>query len=423
MVSFAERSFFLLYSLVWKMAIPLLKFNHRLSLGYNQRVLNYDAPEADIWIQAASAGEAYLAGELIKKLQPGYPIQILLTTHTSQGMEIFAEIEKMHRLEPSNTSVCSAYFPFDMPLIMKKAVLKINPKVMILLETEIWPGLFSAVKAHGCKLLIINGRLKQKSLNRYRIWPSLWKRLAPDNILAMSEKNEVRYQKLFGKKIVGRMSNIKFDRFKPEALETIRENPLKRILPEKLPFIVLGSVRQEEELLIENIINDIHARQPHAVIGLFPRHMHRIQHWQKRLTHLSLPWQLKSETDAPVSSGTIVLWDAFGELQSAYALSNAVFVGGSLARLGGQNFLEPLIYGVVPVIGPSWENFAWVGQDIVMENLLHIRPDWQGVSDMLIKSLTDSTPRSKISESAQIYVKARQGGTEQACRLIFEALE
>ena len=141
------------------------------------------------------------------------------------------------------------------------------------------------------------------------------------------------------------------------------------------------------------------------------------------MNQLSLSWVLKSETDTPVPAGTIIVWDTFGELQKAYALSNAVFVGGSLAPLGGQNFLEPLIHGVVPVIGPSWENFAWVGKDIIRENLLQVKSDWKGVSDTLVKNLTDPPPRSKISRSALQYVKARQGGTEQACRLINDSLE
>jgi len=418
MSSSAEKAFFLLYTLVWKIALPFLKFNHRLCIGYNERILKYTVPRADIWIQAASAGEAFLAEELVKRLRPGNPIKILLTTNTRQGMEIFEKIEKAPFLINSNISICSAYFPFDMPRLMIDAVSKINPRVMILLETEIWPGLLSAVKAHECKLIIINGRLKQKNLNRYGIWPSLWKNLAPDSILAMSEKNVNRYKTLFGKAIVDSMKNIKFDRLNPEAFNSIRENALTDILPENRLFVVLGSVRQEEEPLIEKIIKDIHVRKPNAVIGLFPRHMHRIKHWQKRLTQLSLPWLLKSETDAPVPAGTIIVWDTFGELQTAYALANAVFVGGSLAPLGGQNFLEPLIYGVVPVIGPSWENFAWVGERIVKENLLSVESDWKGVSDKLIKNLTDPIPRSRISRSAVQYVKDRQGGAEQACRLI-----
>ncbi len=420
MISVTEKLFFSIYSLIWKAAIPFLKFNKRLLSGYEQRILKIPPPKAEIWIQAASAGETYLATELVKNLQTTHPVKILLTTNTSQGMAI---LEKVKTRSPSGKNISCAYFPFDDPIIMKNAVRRINPKVMVLLETEIWPGLLSALKKHGCKTLIINGRLKQKNLKKYRIWPSLWKRLAPDKILAISPKDETRYKKLFGNNIVGNMNNIKFDRFKPIYIENNDKHLFGNLIPDNSTFIVLGSIRQEEEILIEKIIKDISVKKPCAVIGLFPRHMHRIDTWKQRLTQLSLKWVLKSKATAPVSPGTILLWDTFGELQKAYSISDAVFVGGSLAPLGGQNFLEPLIYGVVPVIGPSWENFLWIGQDIIKKGLLRTGSDWREVSDLLIKNMASEKSQIKTAQSALDYVTTRQGGTRKACRLINDFLK
>jgi 3-deoxy-D-manno-octulosonic-acid transferase len=385
-------------------------------------MIRYNIPQADIWIQAASAGESYLASAVLKKLKPSYPVNVLLTTNTSQGMEINEKTARNIASLNREMSIYAAYFPFDSPSIMKTAVQKINPKLMVLLETEIWPGHLAALKQHRCKILIINGRLKQKSLDKYLIWPSFWKRYAPDRILAMSENDASRFKMLFGNERVGIMPNIKFDRFESEYFINTNENPLKNIFPENTSFLVLGSVRQEEEPFIEKIINDVLSRQPDMIIGLFPRHMHRIKHWQETLVHLPFPWKLRSETKHTISPGTVVLWDTFGELTQAYILAKAVFVGGSLAPLGGQNFLEPLMYGVVPVIGPSWENFAWVGKEIIYKNLLQIGADWKEVSDMLIKNLISNPPRETISESALSYVRERKGGTEQACDLIHDFL-
>ena len=109
-------------------------------------------------------------------------------------------------------------------------------------------------------------------------------------------------------------------------------------------------------------------------------------------------------------------------LHSAYKLSKGAFVGGSLAPLGGQNFLEALTCGVMPVIGPSWENFAWVGREIVEQGLVHVAADWKEVADFLVESLEKSLPREKIRESALTYVQDRQGGTTQSCRLVAELL-
>ncbi len=420
--SLIDKIAFLLYNLAWKIAIPLLRYNNRLAFGFDQRMLKYNVPRADIWIQAASAGESYLASEVLKKLKSKYPVSILLTTNTSQGMEINEKTVRDIASIGGEISIYSAYFPFDSPSIMKSAVQKIDPKLMVLLETEIWPGHLSALKQHRCKIVVINGRLKQKSLDKYIIWPSFWKRYAPDRILAMSESDASRFKILFGNERVSIMPNIKFDRFQSESVINPTENPLRNILPENTPFLVLGSVRQEEEPFVEKIIYDLLSRQPDMIIGLFPRHMHRIKHWRKTLVKMPFSWGLKSETKDTVSPGTVILWDTFGELTQAYILAKAVFVGGSLAPLGGQNFLEPLMYGVVPVIGPSWENFAWVGREIIHQHLLQIGADWKEVSDILIQNLMSDPSRKRVSESALNYVKERRGGTEQACDLIHEFL-
>jgi 3-deoxy-D-manno-octulosonic-acid transferase len=185
---------------------------------------------------------------------------------------------------------------------------------------------------------------------------------------------------------------------------------------------VLGSVRREEEPVVKRIIVDIHRRRPKTIIGLFPRHMHRIKYWKKALERLTIPWTLRSKTEEHVPYGTVILWDTFGELALAYQLSNAAFVGGSLAPLGGQNFLEALTCGVVPVIGPSWENFAWVGQEIVEQGLVRSVADWKEVADALVHGMKRSLPHEKVRQAALRYVKDRQGGTIRACRLVAEFL-
>ena len=98
-------------------------------------------------------------------------------------------------------------------------------------------------------------------------------------------------------------------------------------------------------------------------------------------------------------------------------------MGGSLKPLGGQNFLEPLTAGVVPVIGPSWENFKWVGDEIVEKSLVRIAKDWKDVAKMLNESLTNPDSRKKIIETASKYVKERQGGTNRARDLILEYIK
>jgi 3-deoxy-D-manno-octulosonic-acid transferase len=151
---------------------------------------------------------------------------------------------------------------------------------------------------------------------------------------------------------------------------------------------------------------------------LFPRHIQRLQSWQSRFNQKGIPWALRSTIATPVSAGTVILWDTFGELPSAYPQAAAAFVGGSLAPLGGQNFLEALVSGIIPIIGPWWENFAWVGREIIDAGLLKVAPNWQQAAAFMLKDLDTAPPRAEVIEKTRAFIRARQGGTALACRHI-----
>ena len=418
-VSITKKIAFWLYNRIWALLIPFLRFNHRLADGFSQRTLT-DFPEhsADLWIQAASVGEAFLAVELINKLKPDRALRIRLTSNTRQGLEILKQASEKLNSNNDEIHAGATYFPFDQPAIMKAVVKRTRPSVMVLLEAELWPGLLSALKATDCKILIINGRLTEKSLNRYLLWPSFWQSLSPDHIFAISETDAVRFARLFGSEVVGVMPNIKFDRLKLADPVRQIENPLENLLPTASPFVVLGSIRQAEEPLIEKLISYIFNHHPETVFGLFPRHMHRINHWEQSLTRLNIPYRRRSNTEAAVGPGSVLLWDTFGELIQAYEISCAAFVGGSLKPLGGQNFLEALTCGIVPVIGPFWENFSWVGPEIFAQGLVRIANDWRQAAQILIEDIKNPRPPNQVLEQALLYLKERQGGTNQACRQI-----
>ena len=165
----AVKAGFWFYDLVWQVAIPVFRLNHRFADGFEQRMLQQDIPPADLWIQAASAGESYLISLILKKLRPPYPIRILLTSNTVQGVGILERA--IHDTTPNHRTLnaCVAYFPFDKPTIMEQAVKSIRPKVMVLLESEMWPSLLTALRKYGCRTLIINGRITNKNLTRYLI--------------------------------------------------------------------------------------------------------------------------------------------------------------------------------------------------------------------------------------------------------------
>jgi 3-deoxy-D-manno-octulosonic-acid transferase len=151
--------------------------------------------------------------------------------------------------------------------------------------------------------------------------------------------------------------------------------------------------------------------------------MHRIPYWQKMLRQRGIEYTLRSKTKCRISAGNVILWDTFGELLPAYRLATSAFVGGSLAPLGGQNFLESLVSGVIPIIGPSWDNFAWVGREIIESGLLRVAEDWKQVAELLLKDLASPPARKAVINAALQFIKARRGGTETACRRIVACLE
>mgnify|MGYP000701778488 CR=1 FL=1 len=410
------------YNLAWGIVLPLLRRNVRLADGFDERTLKTRLPKADIWIQAASAGESYLARTLLETLKPVRPIQALITTNTRQGFDILQQAAMDLNGKNHIVRVLSAYFPFDRPAIMEKAVAQVRPKLMITLESEIWPGLFAELKKTGVRTLILNGRMTEKSLRRYRWYPGLWRSLSPDRVLAISRADANRFASLFGDERVQVMPNIKFDRIAISGPATDIDTPLNAIIDRGQRFLALGSIRREEESAVLNIISSVLARRKDVVIGLFPRHMERLAAWGDHLTKRGIPWTRRSEMASQASIGSIILWDVFGELSAAYNMAQAAFIGGSLAPLGGQNFLEPLMCGISPVIGPHWENFKWVGEEIVSTGMVREAKDWKQAADMLATSLDAPASRSQIRQAASAFLKNRQGGTLQACRLINRCL-
>ena len=412
-----------LYNLLWGCVLPWLRLNHRLAEGYPQRCLKRMLPAADIWIQAASVGESYLALEIIKTLRFTRPVKILITSNTSQGVDILNRALADRGETEEGIQVAVGYFPFDKPALMRRAVAAIGPRAMVLLETEIWPGLLRALDQHNCKTIIINARLTDRSLKRYLLWPSIWPKLRPERVLAISPADADRFKQLFGPNGIETMPNIKFDRVASSTTSPENRNTIKNLVPSALTLAVLASVRRQEEPLVKHIIIEIFRSRPETVIGLFPRHLDRIQSWQHILNQAGIRWSLRSETKSPATAGTVMIWDTFGELLQAYKLCKSAFVGGSLAPLGGQNFLEALVCGTRPVIGPSWENFIWVGTEIIEAGLLQVAGNWQEVAALLLKDMEYSPPRNEIINRTLEYIKNRQGGAEKACRAITALME
>jgi 3-deoxy-D-manno-octulosonic-acid transferase len=412
-----------LYGLAWRTLLPGLKRNGRLAEGWAERTLASGLPpQADLLIHAASGGEAYLAWELLRQLPQclpagAAPLRALVTTFTSQGLGVLTQAKD--DLAPG-VALLPAYFPFDLPGRMDKVLDAVKPGAVVLLETELWPGILAACRKRGVPALVLNGRMTNKSLRGYSHLAWLWRELAPARVLAVSGEDAGRFGQVFGTDRVGRMPNIKFDRLRFDALPPRPE--FAGNIPDSSPFVILGSVRKEEEQDVLKIIQGLREARPKAVIGLFPRHMRRVCVWERLLNEANVGFALRSENKG-AEPGQVILWDVFGELSGAFSLACAAFIGGSLADLGGQNFLEPLGHGVTAVTGPSWSNFAWVGREIFDIGLVRLAADWRGVLAELSALVAAPPDPAAVRARASAYVAAHQGGTRAACQAVAQFLK
>ena len=411
-------NFFKFYNILWGAALPFLKRHPRLAPTIDKRINPVHLQRADIWIQAASAGEAYLAVSIVQAMAPDRPVTILVTTTTDQGLEILKQM-----LRPENfsslISLCVDIFPFDSPKAMNKAVQQVNPAVMVLLETELWPAHLYALKRNHTPVLLVNGRLSKKSCRNYKFTKTFWQTLAPERILAISAEDAQRFSQVFSNTRLDTMDNIKFDRMKIQETPD-KASALATIVPRELPLSIFASFRRQEETQIIEMIKALLEKVPEQVIALFPRHMHRIAPFLKKLNKNGIKAYKGSQISSVLTGPAIILWDKFGDLNRAYAHADVVFVGGSLAPLGGQNFMEPAGIGIPTVIGPHWQDFAWVGSDIFNTGAVTRCKNGQDAVKAMCRHLLTSKNRQPHIDAVNNYILQKQGGAQTAADTIWE---
>jgi 3-deoxy-D-manno-octulosonic-acid transferase len=408
------RFLFFAYSLLWHLALPFLLLSPRLRCGFRTRLgISLPGSPCDLWIQAASGGEARLALEILKRLRPDAPLSVMVTSCTKQGLEILNGRKDLPL--DDNLTVFTSYFPFDLPWVLTRFFDAVRPGTLVLLETELWPNLLHTARKRNCPVLVVNGRMTSRSLARYLGLGKFFTALAPDEILAIAGKDADRFAVLWGPDRVTEMQNIKFDRIDDQEVISYVHNPLSSLFKPRTPLVVLGSIREEEEQAVRETLLALQKECPRTVTALFPRHMHRLEGWTKWLEKNGLTWSLRSQLNGPSPFGSVILWDRFGELVPAYAMARSVFVGGSMAPLGGQNFLEPLAQGVIPVIGPFWSNFQWVGEEIFEAKLV---TRVHTVQELVAAIKAPMKPRARTQARVRKFFKEKQGGTDMACRVI-----
>lgn len=431
--SLFSRPFFRIYRVLWSLARPFLKRSPRLTDGWNERLApegwlepdfsSTDGHAVDIWIQAASGGEARLAVAICRSMTPDSSLRILVTTWTRQGRDIMeqslAGLKKSH----PRLAVAVRFAPFDHPDIVRRALRQAGPRLVALLETELWPGLLAACREKNIPVHVFNGRINSSTAHFGRIFSSLMKEISPVSIHAVSRYDRQGFSSIFPCPVT-RMTNIKFD-LAAETLSTPLA-PSPHCFNANGPVFLFASVRQCEEKRIPGQLERLYKAVPNAAVVIVPRHLYRVASWKSVLDDLAFMPVLASELPPGrcLARRHVLIWNKFGDLPKLYASAKAVFVGGSFGQ-GGQNFLEALSAGRIPCIGPSVHNFLWAlgtgdssMPSLEEAGLLRVAHTPKDVIDIMLEQAASTRDRKAVREQFRDWLAPRQGGAAATARLM-----
>jgi len=386
-----------------------------------------------IWLHAVSVGEALSGVTLAKRLKEVYPQRpLIISTTTTTGYTLARD-----RLPFANAII---YFPFDWAFCIRRVMRAINPALVLVLETEIWPNFLREAKRRNVPVLFLSGRISDRSFARYQKYlnifglflrPFLVSGLRNATAFLMQTETDAKRICALGapSSRVTVSGNLKYDMALPEptALSAWLKRECER--QQRWPVIVAGSVVASEEPLTLIAFGVVQGDFPKALLVLAPRKPERFaaaaefidESHRKFIRRSDLPVVGPGGTPAAShnSNGipddvSVLLLDSIGELSSLYGLADGAFVGGSLVNAGGHNILEPAAFGKVPVFGPSMENFAAIASRF-LEAGAAIQvgsPEDAGVE--WIELLKDPAKMKRMGDAARQLIESSRGALDRA---------
>jgi 3-deoxy-D-manno-octulosonic-acid transferase len=309
-----------------------------------------------VWIHAVSVGEVGVASTLIRALNQVRPgLGIVVSSTTPHGYELAQQ-------KLANMATC-IYFPLDFIVSVRRALRHVRPNIIVCLETELWPNFLGEARQLGISTLLINGRISDRSFQRYRkILPLMKPLLENFSALAMVSSDDAKRVIGIGAPaakvtVTGNMKGAGL----VEQADPSRAEDLKRKLQLKSgqSVLIAGSIRDRELSWLPEIYSQL-LREQADVVGIFaPRHLNRLGRLENWLKRQGLEFQRLSAlvNGSEKRTTAAILVDGVGRLFDLYGLGDLIFCGGSLIPLGGQNILEPAAWGKPVFYGPYMDNF------------------------------------------------------------------
>ncbi|MFP5229057.1 MAG: 3-deoxy-D-manno-octulosonic acid transferase [Acidobacteriota bacterium] len=372
-----------------------------------------------VWVHAVSVGEVLAASRLIDELgtrltqagaQEGSdPWRVMLSTTTRTGQTLARQKFGADRV---------FYFPLDLGWAVRSWLRALRPQLLVLAETEFWPGMLAACRREKIPVAVVNARISDRSWPRYRRLAWIWRRLLRSLavVLAQSDLDAERLRAL-GAANVRVAGNLKYDvraAGSSKATALLREN-----LPPGGRVLVCGSTLAGEEALL------LDALPADAVTILAPRHPERFAEVAELLRKRSAKFVRRSEwVDAPnpLAPGTVFLLDSIGELASVYSLAHAAFIGGSLVPTGGHNPLEAAQFGVPVAMGPSYENFRGIVEKLREHHAIRIVQPGE-VRAALAELLSGTAAAIAMGARSREVFESESGATGRSVQALLELIE
>jgi len=373
-----------------------------------------------IWLHSVSVGEVQAARPLVDALQKKNPDCVLvMSTTTITGQKIAQELF-------SKDISLIFYFPFDFAFTVRRVLNRVNPSLVLVMETEIWPRFLYECAKRKIPVAIVNGRLSEKSVRGYKLFKPFIRRVVNNLSLALmqteSDAKRMRKIGLAAEKILI-TGNIKYDVEENENELSLTENFRARFgFNEERPLIVAASTHAPEESFIIEAFKQL-SDKPRLLIA--PRHPERFNEVANLIAESKFKWTrrtfAKSESDKTCD---LILLDSIGELRAVYSLAQIVFVGGSLIKKGGHNVLEPAAVGTSVVTGANTFNFRAIVQDFLKADALVQLPHLNEseiateLSQTFQNLLSDREKRNALAKNAKEVFERNRGATEKTIKEI-----
>ena len=411
--------FRLVYRLLWLVALPFalirLWRKGRANLGYRlhwreRLALTLPSGPFDLCIHAVSVGESRAMMPLVEALMLAKP-RLLVTCTTPTGRATAQSL-----LANLGERATVAYLPFDAPWLIAKFLKAAKPKLGLLIETELWPGVCDAAKRAAVPLWLVNARMSERSATGYARAGGLTRAMLDclTGIAAQSQQHATRFIAL-GARSVTVTGNMKFDLALPPDVAP-RAEALAAHVAGGRPMWIAGSTREGEEALLLDALAQ-HSLRARAVAVIVPRHPER---WNATFDEAtSRGFRVARRTDPLVPDDTeVIVGDSMGEMLAYYGEARAVVMGGTFAGTGWQNLIEPCAVGVPVVLGPSVFNFQQAAEEAIAAGAAVAVPHADAAMDAVLKWLEDPLARDNAGENARQFVAAHRGATERTVALL-----